>query len=128
MIDTTEAWRALEAHRAATSELTLRRLFDDEPNRAVELTIDVDGLLADLSKHLVTGETLDLLIEFLADGSLPPGLSLSPSTGNVSGVPTSLGQWIFAVQVTDEDDDIEVIKVRARVSFTERFTTSVGLA
>jgi hypothetical protein len=37
----------------------------------------------------------------LASGSLPPGLTLSPSTGRISGTPTTTGRWSFTVRVTD---------------------------
>ncbi len=70
MIDSTEAWRALEVHRA-TSDLTMRQLFDEEPSRAGEFTIEIDGLVADLSKHLATSETLDLLVALAEAAGLP---------------------------------------------------------
>ncbi|HUN37855.1 MAG TPA: putative Ig domain-containing protein [Trebonia sp.] len=34
-------------------------------------------------------------------GSLPPGLSLNPTTGVISGTPTAVGLYTFTVQVTD---------------------------
>ncbi|MBK6394133.1 MAG: putative Ig domain-containing protein [Betaproteobacteria bacterium] len=37
----------------------------------------------------------------LADGSLPPGLSLDPASGRLSGVPTAVGTWTFTAAVTD---------------------------
>jgi hypothetical protein len=37
-------------------------------------------------------------------GALPPGLDLDPSTGKISGAPTALGLFHFAVEVTDSDD------------------------
>ncbi|RMD79932.1 MAG: hypothetical protein D6809_02435, partial [Gammaproteobacteria bacterium] len=37
----------------------------------------------------------------LAAGSLPPGLSLDPATGTISGTPTTSGSYSFTVQVTD---------------------------
>ncbi|HYN14959.1 MAG TPA: Ig domain-containing protein [Terriglobales bacterium] len=37
-------------------------------------------------------------------GSLPPGLSLDPFSGTISGTPTALGQYRFAVEVSDSDD------------------------
>jgi len=37
----------------------------------------------------------------LVSGSLPPGLSLNPNTGVISGIPTQAGTYIFVVQVTD---------------------------
>jgi len=37
----------------------------------------------------------------LASGSLPPGLTLSASTGRISGTPTTAGTWSFTARVTD---------------------------
>ena len=37
-------------------------------------------------------------------GHLPDGLTLNPATGTVSGAPTELGQFRFAVEVSDSDD------------------------
>ena len=37
-------------------------------------------------------------------GSLPPGLALDPASGAISGTPTALGSFHFAVEVSDSDD------------------------
>lgn len=37
----------------------------------------------------------------LVSGSLPPGLSLNPNTGVISGVPTQAGAFLFTMKVTD---------------------------
>jgi hypothetical protein len=37
----------------------------------------------------------------ISSGSLPPGLSLAPSTGVISGTPTTAGTYNFAATVTD---------------------------
>jgi len=37
----------------------------------------------------------------IASGQLPPGLALMPSTGQITGMPTTAGQFTFTVQVTD---------------------------
>ncbi len=40
----------------------------------------------------------------LIDGKLPPGLNLDPVSGAISGTPTALGQFRFAMEVSDADD------------------------
>jgi hypothetical protein len=37
----------------------------------------------------------------LLSGSLPPGLSLSTSTGTITGTPTNAGSYTFVVKVID---------------------------
>lgn len=41
------------------------------------------------------------LIWSIVSGSLPPGLSINQSTGQISGTPTQTGDWTFKVKVTD---------------------------
>jgi len=51
------------------------------------------------------------------DGRLPPGLNLDPASGAISGTPTALGQFHFAVEVSDSDDPAD--------TRTREFTLSV---
>jgi len=48
-------------------------------------------------------------------GSLPAGLSLSPSSGTISGTPTSVGNYSFTLQVTDNNS----------VSVSKAFTLAI---
>jgi glucose-6-phosphate isomerase len=54
-------WQALTAHQTALAQTDLRTLFADQPERVGQLTFSAGDLTVDLSKHLVTGETLTLL-------------------------------------------------------------------
>jgi len=56
----TAAWTALLAHRDALTP-DLRGWFDADPGRAERFTLDLADLHVDLSKNLVTDETLALL-------------------------------------------------------------------
>jgi glucose-6-phosphate isomerase len=60
------AWRALEAHHAHIRDLHLRQLFADDPRRADHFSLDAVGLHFDFSKHRITQETIELLLQ-LAD-------------------------------------------------------------
>jgi glucose-6-phosphate isomerase len=62
---TTGAWTALTAHEEAFVP-DLRGWFDADPERATRLTRPLADLTVDLSKNLVTDETLSLLVA-LAD-------------------------------------------------------------
>jgi hypothetical protein len=41
----------------------------------------------------------------ISAGSLPPGLSIAPSTGVLSGTPTTAGTYNFTVRVVDQRND-----------------------
>ncbi|PLX95895.1 MAG: glucose-6-phosphate isomerase [Desulfuromonas sp.] len=57
------AWKALEAHRQSLESVTMRDLFAADTERFAHFSLEVEGLLVDLSKHRLTTETRDLLIE-----------------------------------------------------------------
>jgi glucose-6-phosphate isomerase len=79
-IDTTPEWSALADHAAAMEGATLRQLFDDNPGRAKELTVDAAGLYVDFSKNRMTTETRDLLVA-LAEAADVAGLRDAMFTG-----------------------------------------------
>ena len=56
-------WRALEEHARNARRLSLRDAFARDPQRGARLAIEEAGLFVDLSKNLVTDETIRLLLE-----------------------------------------------------------------
>ncbi len=56
------AWLALAAHYEQITDLHLRTLFADDPQRGERLTAEAAGLFLDYSKHRITDETLRLLV------------------------------------------------------------------
>jgi glucose-6-phosphate isomerase len=60
-------WKALAQHCAAVKGLHLRKLFDDDPDRASRFSLEACDLLLDYSKNRVTGETMRLLLK-VAEG------------------------------------------------------------
>ena len=62
-----QAWRRLETHARDVRGLNLRRAFDEDPSRFDRfsrlLKLAGTELLADYSKHLVTTETIPLLLD-----------------------------------------------------------------
>ena len=62
----TTQWQALKKHREAFGETHLRELFAADPERAGRYTVGVGDLTLDFSKHLITDETLSLLLELAA--------------------------------------------------------------
>lgn len=62
-INDTEVWHQLTAHHRhlASENLHIGDLFDNDPNRAGDLTLTTDAVLVDFSRHLMTRETWQLL-------------------------------------------------------------------
>jgi glucose-6-phosphate isomerase len=55
-------WAAMSGHKEQLGAVTLRQLFERDPQRVQRLTVEAAGLYADFSKHLVTDETVRLLV------------------------------------------------------------------
>ena len=64
------AWRALASHYKAVSEVHLRQLFADDPERGERMTLEAVGLFLDYSKNRVTDETLKLLLQLAEESGL----------------------------------------------------------
>ncbi|MGA7730828.1 MAG: glucose-6-phosphate isomerase [Chloroflexia bacterium] len=65
------AWQALTSHHDAIKDVSLRTLFADDPHRGERLAAEASGLYLDYSKHLVTDETLRLLLQLAEQSALP---------------------------------------------------------
>jgi subtilisin family serine protease len=63
----------------------------------------------------------------LDSGSLPPGLSLAPSTATITGTPTSAGTFSFTAQVTDSasQSDTQALSITVAVAPLAITTTSL---
>ena len=57
------AWQALAQHHADVRGQHVRDFFAADPHRFERLSLGVEDLLVDYSKHLVTGETMTLLLD-----------------------------------------------------------------
>src|SRR3984885_1247193 len=64
------AWKALEAHHDKISNVPLRSLFSDDPQRADRFTIEAAGLFLDYSKNRITEETRKLLLQLAEESGL----------------------------------------------------------
>ena len=64
------SWQALKAHVALVRPLHLRQLFAQEPDRGQRLAASAAGIYLDYSKHLVTSESLRLLLGLAAEADL----------------------------------------------------------
>ncbi|MGI8914325.1 MAG: glucose-6-phosphate isomerase [Chloroflexota bacterium] len=64
------AWQALEAHHEQMRTVQLRALFAGDPRRGERLAAEGAGLYLDYSKHLITDETLGLLVQLAEECGL----------------------------------------------------------
>src|SRR5882724_4538066 len=64
------AWKALESHYKTVSDLHLRQLFADDPNRGQRMAVEAVGLYLDYSKNRITDETLKLLLQLAEESGL----------------------------------------------------------
>jgi glucose-6-phosphate isomerase len=69
-ITATPAWSALQRHHDEIGEKHLREFFAEDPARGTELALSVGDLYIDVSKHRVTRETLQLLIDLARTAGL----------------------------------------------------------
>ncbi|HEX4787715.1 MAG TPA: glucose-6-phosphate isomerase [Actinospica sp.] len=65
-------WQALAKHREAFGDTHLRELFAADPERAGRYRVSVGDLAVDFSKHLITDETLGLLLELAKARGVEP--------------------------------------------------------
>ena len=61
------AWQALRRHHGAVRDAHLRDLFATDPSRVARLSFEAAGIHADLSKHRVTEETVELLLALASE-------------------------------------------------------------
>ena len=64
------AWQALTAHQSETSKRTMREMFLADPARFDKFSLQLDGLLLDYSKNILTQETLALLLNLARQSKL----------------------------------------------------------
>eukprot|EP01132_Coremiostelium_polycephalum_P020439 gene20439-24275_t len=56
------AWQALNQHRQAMQDFSMREAFNADPQRFTQFTLSSCGLFLNYSKNLITSETRDLLV------------------------------------------------------------------
>ena len=59
----TNAWNALEIHFKKTKDLQMKDLFESNPERFKEFSLQIEDILVDYSKNRITTETIDLLLD-----------------------------------------------------------------
>ena len=66
----TAAWALLKEHFAEMRSVKMRELFAADKNRFDQMNIRLDDILFDYSKNIITGKTLDLLLQLAKECKL----------------------------------------------------------
>ncbi len=64
------AWQALREHAGEIRKRHLRELFREDPDRFARLSLSFEDMLVDLSRHLVTARTIELLLELARQAAI----------------------------------------------------------
>ena len=89
-IDVTQTpeWKALEKHFEAMRSFSLKQAFADDPDRVRKLSFDLGSLHFDLSKNLVTDETIADLV----------------ALGKAAGVESRFSDMVHGVHINTTED------------------------
>lgn len=71
---TTSAWKALSAHAAEIKQTSLRKLFAEDAQRFPRYTLQLEDILFDYSKNLITDKTLRLLLDLAEECKVKDGI------------------------------------------------------
>ncbi|PCJ42701.1 MAG: glucose-6-phosphate isomerase [SAR86 cluster bacterium] len=69
-IETTSAWQALSKHQQQLSHSRISDFFANDPERFKNFSLQAPELLFDYSKHLISSETIDLLLELATQAGI----------------------------------------------------------
>jgi glucose-6-phosphate isomerase len=108
-ITATPEWGALEAHRRVWATRTLRELFREDPGRAERLTLEVGDLAIDLSKDLVTDQTLHHLVRLAERAGVPERIRAT-----LAGEPVNVTEGRPALHTALRAPAGEVVEVASR--------------
>lgn len=74
-IEESSAWQALKIHQQQIHKLLISDLFATDPERFNKLSLQPPGFLFDYSKHMITPETIKLLVSLAQQAGMPDAIS-----------------------------------------------------
>ena len=63
VVNKIRAWKRLERHCKKMKKIEMRKLFDDDNERAKKFSLQLDNMLFDYSKNRITEKTMKYLLE-----------------------------------------------------------------
>lgn len=73
--ETTAAWQELLQHHGHLCHIPMKKLFEEDAQRAEKFHLSWNGFLIDYSKNIITGETMDLLFKLADEVQLKEAIS-----------------------------------------------------
>ncbi len=67
---TTPSWQALQQHRQLFENVHMKDLFFNDPERFSRFSVQMEDLLFDYSKNIITENTVEILLELANDCKL----------------------------------------------------------
>jgi glucose-6-phosphate isomerase len=112
----TQSWKKLEAHAVNMTQVHMRELFSQDPNRFDSFSQTDGDLLFDYSKNIITAETLSLLNELAGECGLKDAIKSMfegekiNRTENRAVLHTALRNFSGAAVFTDGEDVMPKVK------------------
>lgn len=82
---TTAAWKALQAHYNEMKSVQMRQLFADDADRFKKFSLEIDSILIDYSKNIITERTMQLLLKLADECGLKDGIEAMFSGEKING-------------------------------------------
>lgn len=100
-IQAKQEWKRLQDHFNAVRHVTIKELFRRSPERGDVFKIATEGLYVDYSKHRITSETLDLLMDLARASNLSPAVRDMYSGAKINGTE---GRAVLHVALRNRSD------------------------
>lgn len=72
---TTNTWRSLQAHFSEMKSVYMKELFKNDPDRFSKFSVTHRDIVFDYSKNMITGQTIQLLIQLANECKLPDAIN-----------------------------------------------------
>jgi glucose-6-phosphate isomerase len=80
----TVSWKKLEDHFSIMKDRNMLDMFHEDPDRFTRFSLHLEDMLVDFSKNIITDETLNLLLELVAEVNLKDAIEEMFSGGSIN--------------------------------------------
>ena len=114
---TTSSWQALQQHKQLFENVQMKDLFFNDADRFSKFSVEMNDLLFDYSKNIITENTIEILLELAADCKLKQAIEAMFTGEKINGTEnravlhTALRNFGGKPVLTDAVDVMPAIKV-----------------